>query len=232
MHSSLKPRAAAMLVAAACALPAAACSLAAPDPQVLKQMMAREIAFRLAIPVEQVPLDDITMPQLHRPLEQEADCSGLAAWHHTSGFRIEVAQQRTFATMAKPPSAGGAGVRARKRYASGFYRRWPGAGVRLDYWRATKPKLPPELDYSGYIRWPQHPTEREFAAAARSESAPQRWPQYPSDPAYMAPPPRWTTLSVLPADSQQGFCRYEGVAAVLGYDASSPVAVNFTQRCD
>lgn len=235
MHSCMNPRFAAVLFAAACAMPAAgmACSLVPLDSLLLKKMMAREIAFRLAINVDQVALDDITTPQLHRPLEMGANCSGLAVLHHSAGFRVAlVRQQRGFVTMAKPHTATGAGARARERYATGFYRRWPGAGVRPNFWRAFKPKLPPEPDYSGYQRWPQYPTERGFAAAVPPAGVPLRWPQYPQDVGSVTVPTHWSTLSVLPAEAQQGFCRYEGMAVVLGNDAASPVEVNFRQQCD
>lgn len=219
-----------------------ACSLVPADALLLKQMMAKEIAFRLAINVEQVPLNDITPPALHRPLELGADCSGLAAFHHSSGFSIVVVtQQHAFATMGKPHTAAGTGSRYRGRFVGG---RWPGAGVRPDYWRAppsARGQGTPEVDYSGYRRWPQYPTERQFAASSPAlpvALVPQRWPRYPDESALQgrdpaAAPVRWSTLGVLPATPPgQGFCRYEGVAVVLGYGSSSPVAVNFEQQCD
>lgn len=243
MPSSIHPLAAAMLGAAAFAAagPGRSCSLEPPDAKQLKMAMAREIAFRLALDVARFSLDDITTPQLHQPLPLGADCSGLAAWHHSSGFRIAMArQQRSFATMAKPYTGARAGARARERHASGFYNRWPGAGVRLDFWRKPKPRLATTPDFSGYLRWPQYPTERGFAQAVPRGAAAQawqRWPQHPDETEFapMVEPPapaRRTTLGVQPTPVPPGFCRYEGMAVVLGYSPASPVAVNFMQRCD
>ena len=234
MHSSIQSLAGAVLGAVAFAVPLCgmACSPAAPpDAEVLKKMMAKEIAFRLGVGIEQVPLHDITAPALHCPLAPEADGSGLAARHFSAGFRIALAtRQRGFATMAGPYTAAGAGSRARKRIGSGFYNRFPWAGVRPDFWRAPKPRAAPQPDYSGYIRWPEYATESDLAAAVPDPDMPQRWPQFAQDPAFLLQPR--STLSLRPAETSQGFCRYEGVAVVLGHDASSPVAVNFTQGCD
>lgn len=194
-----------------------ACSLVPADPQRITQIMRKEIAFRLAINVEQISLSDITAPQLHRPLELGADCSGLAALHHSSGFRIAVAtQQHAFATMGRPHTASGTGSRYRDRVASGFYSGRDRAGVRGNLWRAPKQQGAPEGGHSGPVRWPQYPHESQF-----TWHAPQQTPM------------RWSTLGVAPAQpAAQGLCRYEGVAVVLGYDGSSPVAVNFQQHCD
>lgn len=241
MQTSRQPLVIAWLGSAALAGPACcmACALAPADPLLLKQMMAKEIAFRLAINAEQISLNDITPPKLHRPLELGADCSGLAALHHSSGFRIAVAQQQhAFATMGKPHTAYGTGARHRDRVSSGFYSGRDWAGVRRNFWRAPKPQGTPDVDYSGHIRWPQYPRERDVAPANPAMQPAQRWPQYPheSQVAWQGtqqPPVRWSTLGVAPAQpAGQGLCRYEGVAVVLGYDASSPVAVNFQQHCD
>lgn len=218
--------------------PCMACSLAPPDALLLKQAMAKEIAFRLAIKVEEVALADITAPQLQRPLDLGPDCSGLDSFHHSSGFRLVLAtQQHAFATMAKPHTAAGAGARYRDRYRAGVYARQPWAGVQRNFWRVPRAMKPAAMDYSGYARWPQYPTEGQFAASQPAASTPQRWPQYP-DPSEFngqfpeATPQRWSTLGATPAKSLgQGICRYEGMAVVLGYDSASPVAVNFTQQC-
>jgi len=240
MHFSTKPLAAALL-GGACVLasPCMACSLPPPDALLLKQAMAKEIAFRLAIKVAQVPLADITAPVLQRPLELGADCSGLAAFHHSSGFRLVLAtQQHAFATMGKPQTASGAGARYRERYRSGVYSRRPWAGVQRNFWLVPRAQKPVGLDYSGYVRWPQYPTERQFAASQPATFNPQRWRQYPDPSAFKgqlppAAPERWSTLSATPTQSLgQGLCRYEGMAVVLGYDSASPVAVHFTQECD
>ena len=60
MRISLNQPMLAMLVGLAFTVPAScmACSLDPPDPMLLKQRMAKEIAFRLAIDVAQVPLTD------------------------------------------------------------------------------------------------------------------------------------------------------------------------------
>ncbi|MBS7777925.1 hypothetical protein [Acidovorax sp. CCYZU-2555] len=231
----------AVLGSAAVTVPACclACALAPADPLLLKQMMAKEIAFRLAIDAEQISLSDITPPKLHRPLELGADCSGRAALHHSSGFRIVVAQQQhAFATMGKPHTAAGAGARYRGRVSSGFYSGRDWAGVRRNFWRAPKAQRTPDANYSGYERWPQYPMEKDVAPANPAMQPAQRWRQYPHESQVTwqetpQPPVRWSTMGVAPAKpAVQGLCRYEGVAVVLGYDASSPVAVNFQQHCD
>lgn len=240
MPCRVSPLAAVFSACAAFMVPTAciACAFVPADTLLLKQMMAKEIAFRLALKVEQVALSDIAPPALHRPLELGVDCSGLASLHHSAGFRIVVAtQQHAFVTMGKPHTAASTSSRYRGRLVAG---RWPGAGVRLDFWRAppsTRGQGAPDVDYSGYIRWPQFPRESQFVASSRAAPIPQRWPQYPDGSALQwepAPPPvRWSTLGVMPATPPgQGFCRYEGVAVVLGHDSSSPVAVNFKQQCD
>lgn len=239
MQLPIQALAGALLCAAAGVAPASgtACSLDPPDALRLKQAMAREIAFRLAIDVAQVPLDDISAPELHRPWALAADCSGRDAFHHSAGFRIVVASGgQAFTTMGKPQTASGAGGRYRSRLSSGFYASRPWAGVRRNYWRAPLPEAAAGADLSGYGRWPQYPTEREMAGALRAAPPPQRWSQYPYEPASQwqaaGPiPTRWSTMS-LPAEVRgRRQCRYEGVATVLGYDPSSPVAVNFTQQC-
>lgn len=218
---------------------ARACSLVPPDTLLLKKAMAGEIAFRLAIKVEQVALDDITTPELQRPFALGPDCSGLASFHHSAGFRVALAtQQHVFATMGKPQTAAGAGARYRDRYHAGLYSSRPWAGVQRNFWLAPRPKRAAGMEDSAYVRWPQYPTERRLAASQPPMPAPQRWPQYADesgfDPrAQGVSPERWTTFSAAPAQSlAPGLCRYEGVAVVLGYDSASPVAVNFTQQCD
>lgn len=237
---SMKPLVLALLGSAAFTVPACcmACSLAPSDPLLLKKAMLKEIAFRLGISVEQISLDGITAPESHRPLELGVDCSGLAAWHHSSGFRVAVAtQQHAFATMAKPHTAAGAVARYRARVSSGFYS-GRDAAVSRDIARVPKPKPLPQVDYSADVRWPQYPGEAQFVQSYPFPPAGQRWPQFPHESPFQgqAPGPfpmRWSTLGVLPAKpSGQGFCRYEGVAVVLGHDSSSPVAVNFQQHCD
>lgn len=218
---------------------ARACSLEPPDILLLKKAMAGEIAFRLAIKVEQVALDDITTPELQRPLALGPDCSGLASFHHSAGFRVALAtQQHVFATMGKPQTAAGAGARYRARFHAGLYSSRPWAGVQRNFWLAPRPQSAAGVEDSGYMRWPQYPTERRFAASQPPMSTPQRWSQY-ADESVVDPraqgvsPERWTTFSAVAAQSlAPGLCRYEGVAVVLGYDSTSPVAVNFTQQCD
>lgn len=219
--------------------PCMACALMNPDALLLKKAMASEIAFRLAIKVEQVALDDITTPVLQRPFALGPDCSGLAGFHHSAGFRVAVAmQQHAFAIMRKPQTAVGAGARYRARYHAGLYSSRPGAGVLPNFWHVPKAKPTPDADYSSYMRWPQYPAERRFTASQPPLPTPQRWPHYPDESSFGArtqevSPERWTTFSAASAQSlAQGLCRYEGMAVVLGYDSPSPVAVNFTQQCD
>jgi len=64
-----------------------ACSLAPADPDRIRQLMAQEIAHRLGITAARIPLSAITLPQLHAPFALGADCSGLAAYHYSAGFR-------------------------------------------------------------------------------------------------------------------------------------------------
>lgn len=245
MQVSMTSLAMVLLRGAAFMLPTSgmACSLVPPDALVLKRMMAQEIAFRLAIKPEQVSLNDITPPELHRPLPLGADCSGLAAFHHSSGFSLAVAQQQqqqhTFATMVRQPhSASGAAARYRGRLAGGFYSRRPWAGVARNYWRVAPSKQWLDVDYSGYFRWPQYPREPTFAEREPAARPPYRWPQYPDESQVVWPgpervPTRWSTMAMPPAGpGGPGLCRYEGVAVVLGYDSASPVAVNFRQQCD
>ena len=119
-----------------------ACSLSPADPIKIKQIMAKEIAYRLGKKPEQIPLSIITEPELYMPFGLGADCSGLGALHYSAGFRFAEAWRLELGPWF-----------------------WPDFG-----------------DWSG------------------------RWPQYAQ-------------------------CSYEGVAAVLGFGYSSPVAVNFEQKC-
>ncbi len=129
----------------------AACSLEPTDPVRIKQMMAKEIAFRLGTSPQRIPLAAISQPILHAPYPLGADCSGLATYHHSAGFRLgEVAQSE------------------------------------------SRPR--------------PHP---------RPEPYPYPYPApYPSPPS---------------ASGTQ--CTFEGVAVVLGYGYSSPVAVHFERKC-
>lgn len=147
-----KPLAVGMLAAVpVLAPPCMACALMNPDALLLKKAMASEIAFRLAIKVEQVALDDITTPVLQRPFALGPDCSGLAGFHHSAGFRVAVAmQQHAFAIMRKPQTAVGAGARYRARYHAGLYSSRPGAGVLPNFWHVPKAKPTPDADYSSY----------------------------------------------------------------------------------
>ncbi len=65
-----------------------ACALEPADPIRIKQMMAKEIAFRLGLRLQQVPLNAITTPKLHSPVPLGRDCSGLERFHHSAAFRI------------------------------------------------------------------------------------------------------------------------------------------------
>lgn len=161
---------AAVLLGAAAALASAssiACTLAPTNPVRIKQMMANEIAHRLGMRPQEIPLSAITQPQLHTPLGLGADCSGLGAYHHTAGFRIG---------QAGPAQ----GPRPRPRPDPGP---WPGPRPRPDPWPGGPDRQPrPGPDSP----WPERNPSR---------------------------------------------CAYEGVAVVLGYDYSSPVAVHFERRC-
>ncbi len=152
----------------------AACSLAPTDPIQIKQMMAREIAHRLGIKPQQVPLHDISQPQLHTPFPLGADCSGLGAFHHSAGFRWSEAGQ--------PASVPGP---------------WPGPWPKP--WPWADPRKP----------WPGPGPVPEPQGAAKLAAEPE-------NPSFRHP---------------QRHCTYEGVAVVLGYGYSSPVAVNFERRC-
>lgn len=137
----------------------AACSLEPTDPVRIKQMMAKEIAFRLGTSPQRIPLAAISQPELHTPYPLGADCSGLATYHHSAGFRLGEASQSESRPRPHP-------------------RPWP------------------------------HP---------RPEPYPYPYPEpYP----YPSPPPASGT-----------HCTFEGVAVVLGYGYSSPVAVHFERKC-
>lgn len=69
--------------------PSLACSLATVDTTKIKEKMAAAIADSLGWETERISTDAITTPQLHTPLGLGADCSGLGAFHHTAGYRIE-----------------------------------------------------------------------------------------------------------------------------------------------
>lgn len=159
---------AAVLLGAAAALASAssiACTLAPTNPVRIKQMMANEIAHRLGMRPQEIPLSVITQPQLHTPLGLGADCSGLGAYHHTAGFRISQAG--------------------------------PGQGPR------PRPRPDPSP-------WPR--------------PRPDPWPGGPDRQPRPGPDSPWP-------ERNPSRCAYEGVAVVLGYDYSSPVAVHFERRC-
>ena len=145
-----------------------ACTIAPVDSNRIKQMMANEIAYRMGMSAQQIPLGAITQPQLHTPLGLGADCSGLSAYHYSAGFRIGAALQ-------------------------------PGTGT----WPPTTQPWPPTT---------QPPTTKP-------------WPPTTKPPTTKPWPPH------KPWPHRQGQCFYEGVAVVLGYGYTSPVAVNFEQKC-
>lgn len=172
MQPKVSPLAAVLLGAAAALVSASsfACTLATANPARIKQMMANEIAHRLGMRPQEIPLSAITQPQLHTPLGLGADCSGLGAYHHTAGFRIGHS------------AAPGQGPRPR-----------PGPGPGPGPWPGPRPRPDP---------WPGGPDRQ-----------PRPGPDTP-----------WP-------DRNPSRCAYEGVAVVLGYDYSSPVAVHFESRC-
>ncbi|WP_200843844.1 hypothetical protein [Pantoea sp. 18069] len=75
-------------VAALASASSMACSLVPENPARIKQLMANEIAHRLGMRPQQIQLSAITQPRLLTPFGLGADCSGLAAYHHTAGFRV------------------------------------------------------------------------------------------------------------------------------------------------
>jgi len=170
MQPKISPLAALVLGAAAALVSASsiACTLAPTNPARIKQMMAKEIAHRLGMRPQEIPLGAITQPQLHTPLGLGADCSGLGAYHHTAGFRIA------------PPAGPDQGPRPR-----------PGPGP-----------------------WP----------GPRPDPRPDPWPGGPDRQPRPGPDSPWP-------DRNPPRCAYEGVAVVLGYGYSSPVAVHFEHRC-
>ncbi|MOA00199.1 hypothetical protein D3C78_1195490 [compost metagenome] len=153
-----------------------ACPITPPDPVRLKQIMAREIAHRLGMHPQQVPLNVITAPQLHSPVAVGRDCRGIEHWHHSAAFRIVV--------PAGHPAP------------SGEPMRWP------EY---PREEMAPALS-----------KKRQSSTARGGAGAPGRWTRESGWPG------RWPVYS---------HCAYEGVAAVLGYADTSPVAVNFERQC-
>lgn len=148
-----------------------ACVLAPMDPVRIKQILAKEIAYRLGMPTHQIPLYAISQPELHSPRGLGRDCRGIEGVYHSATFRI--------------------------------------ASMPLTAQPAVEP-----------LRWPQYAREPVATPLRRKrqsflpgrgvvDSAPGRWPQYPAS----------------------ARCVYEGVAVLLGYAYSSPVAVNFERRC-
>lgn len=173
MSSRIRHFAATLVGAAAVALPVAsmACVLPPMDPVRIKQIMAKEIAYRLGMRTHQITLNAISQPQLHSPRGLSRDCRGIEGVHYSATFRI--------------------------------------ASVPLTPEPAAEP-----------LRWPQYAREPTAAPLRRKRQsflpghgvfngAQGRWPEYPTS----------------------ARCVYEGVAVLLGYDYSSPVAVNFERRC-
>lgn len=81
-----------------------ACTLKPSDPIRIKQMMAREIAHRLGMAPQQVPLNAITQPVLHTPFGLAADCRGIDGYHYSAAFRVGMASVPGHdASAAQPP---------------------------------------------------------------------------------------------------------------------------------
>lgn len=156
-------------VAALASASSMACTIAPTNPMRIKQMMANEIAHRLGMRPQQIPLNAISQPQLHTPLGLGADCSGLGAYHYSSGFRV--GPQSWPQPWPGPGSGPGPGPGPGP---------WPGSGADPDPDHLQPPRPGPG----------------------------RPWP-----------------------DRRPGRCAYEGVAVVLGYAYSSPVAVHFERRC-
>lgn len=65
-----------------------ACVLPPTDPVRIKQIMAREIAYRLGMRTHQIPLNAISQPELHNPRGLGRDCRGIEGVYHSATFRI------------------------------------------------------------------------------------------------------------------------------------------------
>lgn len=65
-----------------------ACVLPPTDPVQIKQILAREIAYRLGMRTHQISLSAISQPELHSPRGLGRDCSGLNSVHYSATFRI------------------------------------------------------------------------------------------------------------------------------------------------
>ncbi len=178
MYSRFRHFAIAVLGMLSVMVPAAsmACSLEPTDPVRIKQMMAKEIAYRLGMPLHQIPLNAITTPALHSPVRLDRDCRGLERWHHSAAFRIVAS------------------------------------------------KFPADPGVSP-MRWPEYAREQLPQAVSRRR-------QSSTGPGGMGAPGRWAVTSGWPGRwPVHTHCAYEGVAVVLGYGYSSPVAVNFDREC-
>lgn len=180
-----------------------ACTIAPTSPNRIKQLMANEIAHRLGMRPQQIPLDSITPPQLVTPFGLGADCSGLAAYHHTAGFRIWDDTRRPGPWPRPFPGPGPSP--------------WPGPGPTPDPdpdpgWPRPAPRPSPDPG-------PQPVPDHLPVPGTGSGSGPGSFPR----PGFGSGP--W------PGHHPGPRCAYEGVAVVLGHDYSSPVAVNFERRC-
>jgi hypothetical protein len=65
-----------------------ACSIAQTDSTRVVAKMAAAIADQIGADVAEIDVADITAPQTVFPLVIGADCSGLSAAHHSSGFSL------------------------------------------------------------------------------------------------------------------------------------------------
>lgn len=65
-----------------------ACSIAKTDPAIVVAKMAAAIADQIGADVADINVATITAPQTMLPLEIGANCSGLSAAHHSSGFDL------------------------------------------------------------------------------------------------------------------------------------------------
>ena len=104
-----------------------ACSLVSMDALRTKQLMAREIGYRLGLGQRAFPLEAISTPQMHAPLGLDSLCRGRGALHYSAGFRFAQAWRigpgPWLPPVAKPPP--GAMPADRKADAEVDPRRWP-----------------------------------------------------------------------------------------------------------
>lgn len=131
-----------------------ACDVTPAETARIKKVMAGEIAFRLGLRPEQVPLDAIGTPQLHAPVVPDGHCAPSDSYHHSANFTVRIAPEHP----AKAPAANPAAAAPA---------RWPGHGREPSPDRLSRKRMPSVKSriagishvahghgYSG--RWPQY----------------------------------------------------------------------------